>query len=515
MRNRKRRTVISVIAVIIVAVMVLSMALAVVRAGETGESTEPAAETFSSAEAAAPPQMPERNAVYIDNIDVTNMSQSQAEKALNDHIEKLRGDTIILKAGSRTATTTAGALGLDYTNKDVVEEALSIGKKGNVLKRFRAGKQITEEGPVVLDLNLKVDSASVTEAIRNAENEINCEPVPNGLYMNEDRETFTVTPTENGVQINETEAVNTVLAYMDLEWHGGEGEIALPAEETEAEDTSAQLTRVRNVLGSGETTFDSTNEGRSTNISLATEHINGTVLYPGEEFSSVQTIGPTTEEFGFMPGASFAGDRIVETYGGGVCQVTSTLYHAVLEAELEVTERHNHTMPIHYAEPGMDATMSEDALDFRFINSTESPIYIEGTTEGDTVSFHIYGEETRDPDRTITFESREIAKSDYETVYLTDENESFGSLQEIFGEEGIQAELWKIISVNGEFESEEKVNVSLYSPLNHAYIVGTKGASEATVMAIYNACAAESLGMIYDAIGTGTMAATTIEVPED
>ena len=513
MRNRKRRTGIAVIAVIIVAVMVLSMALAVVRAEENG--TETTASSSVAETITAPIKMPEKNAVYIDNIDVTNMSLSQAEKAVSDHMEKLKKDTIILKAGSRTAETTAGDLGLDYTNKDVVAEALSIGKKGNVLKRFRAEKQIAEDGPIVLDLNLKVDGTSVADVIRNKETEINCDPLPNGLYMNEGRDTFTITPTENGVQISENEAVNAVMSYMDLEWHGGQGEITLPAVETEAEDTSSQLTKVRSLLGTGETVFDSTNEGRVTNITLATEHINGTVLYPGEEFSSVQTIGPTTEENGFKPGASYADGRIVETYGGGVCQVTSTLYRAVLESELEVTERHNHTMMIHYAEPGMDATMSEDALDFRFINSTESPIYIEGYVQDDTVSFHIYGEETRDPARSITFESREIAKSDYETVYLTDDNEEFGSVQEIFGEEGIQAELWKIITVNGEQDSEEKVNVSLYSPLNHAYIVGTKGASEATVTAIYNACAAKSLGQIYDAIGMGTLAATTVEVPED
>ena len=524
MRNNKRRTVIAVIAIILVAVMVLSMVLAVVRAEENGtdindtdiNGTDLATESETDVSEAitTPKKMPERNAVYIDNIDVTNMSLSQAQKALSDHLEKLKSDKIILKAGSRTAETTAGALGLDYTNKDVVEEALSIGKKGNVLKRFRAEQQIVEEGPIVLDLNLTADSASVAEVIRSSEEKINCDPVPNGLYMNEDKEAFTITPTECGVSINETEAVNAVLSYMNLEWHGGLGEVELPADETEAEDTSSELTKVRNVLGSGETVFDSTNEGRATNISLAAEHINGTVLYPGEEFSSVQTIGPTTEENGFMPGASFAGDRIVETYGGGVCQVTSTLYHAVLEAELEVTERHNHTMPIHYAEPGMDATMSEQDLDFRFVNNTGAPIYIEGETQDDTVSFRIYGEETRDPKRSITFESREVAKSDYETVYLVDENENFGSVQEIFGEEGVQAELWKIISINGEYDSEEKVNVSLYSPLNHAYIVGIKGASEATVMAIYGAVSDKSLGKIYDAIGTGTMA-TTIEVPED
>ena len=510
MRRKKRRMIAAAAALILAVLMVLSIMLSVVRAEgeETAGTAETAAETVSRME------MPESNAVYIDNIDVTNMSQSQAEKALNDHFEKLKNDTIILNAGPVSVSTTPGALGLDYANKGVVGEALSIGKKGNILKRFLAEKEILENGPIVLDLDLQVDSGSVAEVIRTKESEINCEPEPNGLYMNDDSRSFTLTPAKSGVKINEAGAIETVISYMENDWHGGQGEIELPAELIDAEDTTDQLQKVRSLLGEGETLFDSTNEGRATNIALAASHIDGTVVYPGEEFSSVQTIGPTTEENGFMPGASYAGDRIVETYGGGVCQVTTTLYRAVLEAELEVTERHNHTMLIHYAEPGLDATMSDEDLDFRFINSTDSPIYIQGTVEDGTVTFRIFGEETRDPARTITFESREITKSDYETVYLMDENEDFGTLQEIYGEEGVQAELWKIISVNGEYESEEKVNASLYSPLNHAYIVGTKGASDATVMAIYNACGSESLDAIYNAIGTGTMA-TTVEVPED
>ena len=509
MRNQKRRKLIAIIAIILIVLMVLSLALAVVRAEDAVSESE-GADTAITVQK----ETRDKNAVYIENIDVTNMSQSQAEKALRDHMEKLSQDTIVLTAGGRSAETTAGALGLDYSNKGVVNEALSIGKKGNVLKRFLADREISTQGPIVLDLNLTVDRAKVTEVIREKKDEINSAPKPNSLLLNEDGKTFTLTKTEDGVQINEAESVSKVVSYMEKDWHGGKGGVTLDAQLTGAENTEEALKQVTNVLGEGTTQFDTSNEGRQTNITLATSHINGTVLYPGEEFSSVYTIGPTTEEYGFMPGASYAEDRIVETYGGGVCQVTSTLYRAVLESELEVTERHNHTMLIHYAEPGMDATMSDEALDFRFLNSTDAPIYIEGFVEDGSVTFRIYGHETRDPKRSISFESREISRSDYDTVYLVDENEDFGTLQEITGEDGVQAELWKIISINGEFESEEKVNTSMYSPLNHAYIAGVRGASADTVAAIYNAATQQSVGLLLDAIGTGTMA-QTIEVPED
>ena len=499
-KHQRKRILAALIALAVIAAMLLGMAVSVVRAQE--EETQQ-----SSAAIEAPDYRPEtlkKQAVYIDNIDVTNMSYSEAERALNEHMEKLRGDSIVLYAGDNSAVTTAGAMGLSYTNKNIIEEALSIGKKGNVLKRFLADRQIRNEGAIVLDLGFRVDRGLVSQVIRRNKDLLNCEPRPNSLELS--GKTFSVLPAKDGVRVDETASVDTVMQYIAHTWHGGQGGVALNAEILPSKDTADQLRNVRNLLGEATTEFDSSEEARATNIGLAAAHIHGTVLYPGEEFSSIEAIGPTEAEYGFALGASYAGDNIIDTYGGGVCQATSTLYDAVLEAELEVTERHNHTMRIHYVEPALDATISDDTVDFRFKNNTDSPIFIEARAEDGEVSFRIYGHETRDPNRSIRYESRILTTTDYETVYKVDEKAPFGSIREISGEEGMQTELWKIISMNGEYESEEKVNSSTYSPTNHSYLVGIDGASSGTVNAIYNAVASKSLDQIYDAVYNGTAA---------
>ena len=498
--ERKKRLVVAVIAILLIVMMVLGLTVSMVAAEEETASEATSLEAVA-VESSKEPIV--ARGVYIDNIDVTNMTLSEAEKALNAHMENLRNDTITFYAGHKTATVKAGDLGLDYANKSVVQEALSIGKKGNVFKRFLADKEIREEGPIVLDLDLTVSRSKVATAVREKKAILDCEAKSNAMILNED-DTFSLLPPENGIRIHESNSIDAVQQYMNEAWHGGEGGVRLEAQLLTTSDTSDQLRHVRNRLGKSVTYFDATDENRTTNITLAASCVDGTILYPGEEFSALEVIGDTTEEKGYALGASFGGDRIIETYGGGVCQVTSTLYCAVLEAELEVTERHNHTMRIHYLDPGFDATMSEDSVDFRFLNSTEKPIYIQATVEEGELEVQIYGEETRDPERSISYESRILTTTDYRTVYRVDETAEFGTISEIYGEEGVQAELWKVIYKNGEYESEEKVNTSIYSPLNHTYSVGTVGASGDTITAIYNAVGSGSLTNIYNAVGNGT-----------
>jgi len=447
--------------------------------------------------------------IYICNLDVTGMSEAEADAALTNYMDKLSSDTIILYAGDKTYETTAGDLGLDYTNTTVVDEALSIGTKGNILKRFLADKQIEEDGPIVLDLVLSVDESKVRSVVEAAKEALDCEPEGNAMLLG-DNGVFTVLPVEDGITVNVSESVTAVTEYMESEWYGGTGGVELSAAITEASDTSDQLKKVKNLLGTAYTEFSTDDEGRATNITLAAEHIDGTILYPGEEFSALDVIGPTTEENGFALGASYASGTIVQTYGGGVCQVTSTLYDAVLEAELEVTERHSHTMRVHYVLPAFDATMSDEdesnLVDFRFVNSTDAPIYIHSEVSDGTVTFCIYGEETRNSSRTIEYESRTISTSEYTDAYITSSDLEFGAIQQISGENGLKAELWKIIYIDGEYDSEEKVNTSNYNPTNHTYVVGIAGASTATANAIRNACGASSLSLINQAIANGTTA---------
>ncbi|MCC6095468.1 MAG: VanW family protein, partial [Eubacterium sp.] len=447
--------------------------------------------------------------IYIDNVNVTGMTRSQMETAVAARMKELSDDVIVLYAGENQVRTTAGALGLTYTNTDVIDEALSIGKKGNIFKRFLADRQLENDGPIVLDLDFAVSRSDVSTILAKNVDALNCDPQSNGIVLNADN-TFTLTDGKTGIAVNNKASVQKIMDYMANDWHGGEGGVTLEYSTTEYSDQSSELAKITDLLGSATTAYQTGNVNHDTNVELAAEHINGTVLYPGEEFSAEKVIGPTTKEYGFLPGDTYENGQVVETYGGGVCQATTTLYDAVLEAELEVTERHNHSYLVSYVDPGLDASISEGLMDFCFKNSTSAPIYIQAVTKDGYLTFHIYGQETRDSSRTIQFESKTISTTDVETEYEMDDTQPYGSITVSGGVQGVEAELYKEIYIDGQFDSEELVNKSSYSMMPLTYTIGTKDADSETLQAIQQAIETGDLATIQSAVGNGSVVETEV-----
>ena len=134
----------------------------------------------------------------------------------------------------------------------------------------------------------------------------------------------------------------------------------------------------KSVIGSYATAYNP-NIPRATNVSLAASRINGVVIQPGESFSFSQTILPRTKENGYVEAPVIMGDKFVPGIGGGICQVSSTLYAAMLSANIPATERHPHSLAVSYIPAGMDATISGNAVDLKFTNIFDKPIQIHAT----------------------------------------------------------------------------------------------------------------------------------------
>ena len=234
--------------------------------------------------------------------------------------------------------------------------------------------------------------------------------------------------------------------------------------------------RCKDKIGSFSTTFNAGNVNRSKNVANAARLISGSVLYPGETFSVHDAISPLTEENGYYAAASYNQGKVEDTLGGGVCQVSTTLYNAVLRAELEVVERSPHSMVVSYVKPSMDAAIAGDYKDFKFKNNTDVPIYIQGGTYSGTLYFNIYGEETRSEDRTVTFESEvtdTIEPGADKITYDKTKPELYTSVTQE-AHTGYKAILWKIVDENGK-ESKTQVNSSTYAA-SPRYV--TKGAKK-------------------------------------
>lgn len=165
------------------------------------------------------------------------------------------------------------------------------------------------------------------------------------------------------------------------------------------------------------TTKASSKTGRDANMKLACETINGMILLPGEVFSYNEALGERTPEKGYKAAPSYAGGKTVMTYGGGICQVSSTLYYCTLVAELETLARTNHGFATGYIPLGTDATVSWGSLDFRFRNSLNYPIRIEASATGGSVTIRILG--TDENDYYVELESEVVSKNNYSITYVT------------------------------------------------------------------------------------------------
>ena len=222
------------------------------------------------------------------------------------------------------------------------------------------------------------------------------------------------------------------------------------------------LEQITDMMGSYTTNYKDSGQNRCDNISNATSKINGTLLYPGEEFSVYEAIGPLDAANGYELAGAYENGQTVESYGGGVCQVSTTLYNAVILAELEITQRSNHSMIVSYVKPSMDAAIAGDYKDLRFVNNQDIPIYIEGYTEGKNVTFKIYGHDTRPSNRVVTYESEVVSEQDPGTQYVAT-GDPAGYMKPAQGKHiGYVARLWKVVTVDGVEESREIFNKSTY-----------------------------------------------------
>lgn len=427
--------------------------------------------------------------VYIGDVDVSGMTQEEAKKAVEDGMSEAKAANITLKVDDQETVVSAKDLGLSWANEEVVQEAAELGKSGNIIKRYKDKKDLENESRKY-DIDYSVDRSSIQKVLEEKEDVFNREPTD--AQLSTENGAFEVVQGENGIELNVEKSVKKILKYLKTDWDGKNTTIELAADIKEPECTTEDLASITDVLGTATTYYGSTT-GRNKNVETGAEKLNGHILMPGEEFSVTDAVVPFTEENGYELAPSYESGKVVDSYGGGICQVSTTLYVAVLKAELEVTERYSHSMIVHYVDPSMDAAIAEGLKDLKFINNTDAPIYIEASADGSTLHFAIYGHETRDPNRTVRYESETTSTEDPTPSLTEDANASFGTIEQTsYGYQGSTARLWKIVNDNGN-ETKEQVNSSTYRMTSDVYTVGTKTDNAAARAEMQAAIAANDL----------------------
>ena len=417
--------------------------------------------------------------VYIESVDVTGMTKEDIEAAISDRMEERMQEYSLFYVGNQSTKVSMEDLGLYCRNTDVAETAVNVQYQGNILKQYKMQKYGSDT-PVILPLYYGVDKEKVRKVIEEQCVPLNHEGTPVGLIHQADG-SFQVTEGTEGAAVKVEESVEKVVDYFENSWYGGVGSVRLDVtlsgptgDAAEMEKLRKELEGIQDVLGTATTEYAKSSKSRKQNIANGVAKVSGAVIYPGEEFSAHAYLLPLNADNGYEQAPSYAAGKVVESYGGGVCQTTTTLYQAALEAELEITERYNHSMLVTYAKPGMDAAITESGKDLKFVNNTGSPIYIEGSADGTSLTYTIYGKEYRASDRSVEYESEVIAKAEPDGVKLEENKEKKAGYLRLLQAEhiGYSAKLWKNVTVNGETK-KELINTSHYIKVPAIYEVGT------------------------------------------
>lgn len=408
--------------------------------------------------------------VYIGDTDVSGMTKEEAEKVLETEASKISNTMFTLSTGDRHIQVSAEDLGLSAANPEIVEEALHLGKTGNLIARYKDKKDLEHE-PKRYTLRYQADENKIETLLGTNKENLNQEAVNSTLKR--ENNAFTIIEGKNGIEVDVAESVKKIQSYLEEEWEGGSASIELATKVTEPEGSKEQLSKVKDVLGSFHTDFSSSSAGRYKNVENGANKINGSVVYPGEQFSVYEKVSPFDAENGYELAGSYENGTTVQSYGGGICQVSTTLYNAVILAELQVDERFNHSMIVNYVKPSMDAAIAGTSKDLKFTNNTDAPIYIEGYTSGGQIYFNIYGEETRPSNRVVTFESETTSQTNPGVSLRADGGHGIGYFATVQSPHtGYTAKLWKVVTVDGKEESRTEFNSSRYNASNKIIAVG-------------------------------------------
>lgn len=235
---------------------------------------------------------------------------------------------------------------------------------------------------------------------------------------------------------------------------------------------------LKDVLASFTTRFSTSgqlNIDRTENLRLCVEKINGKVLLPQDIFSFNETVGSRTIENGFKNAQIFVGGKIVEGLGGGICQVSSTLYNTALKANLNIIERVNHMFTVPYVSAGLDATVAYGSIDFRFRNSTNWPLKIESYLTQDNQLVFIFKGTKENTDQSVELFPQIIKTMPFPTVYIDDDTLPMGEMViKQNGLNGYVVDTYKVVKNNGVEISNTKITTSTYTPLEKLVSRGTK-----------------------------------------
>ena len=413
--------------ILIVVITCIAMALNGKNSDETGvqATTEAVTETEMKKE------------VSVDGISITGLSKSQARE-------------VLLKEFPWSMT-------VSYDSEVYEVNDLMAGKIDSLLNEIYSGEP---------QESYTLDTAGLEEQIKAEAAACAAKwdkKAKNGSIDSFNAETgkFVFAGEENGFAIDQEKLIDDItqaLAAKDFD-----AKIEASGSAVAPEITAASAKEQYKTIGSF-TTNTTSNKNRNTNVRLAAEAINGTVIKPGHEFSFNETVGQRTEAKGYKGAAAYNNGEVVQEIGGGVCQVSTTLYNAVFKAGLKISYRRSHTFEPNYVTPGRDATVSYEQPDFKFINTSSTAIGLRASYADQKMTVSVYGIPILEDGITWDLESKKVEDLGVpEPEYVEDQTLDPGVEKTTSkGSSGSRWETYKVVYKDGKEISRELDHKTTY-----------------------------------------------------
>lgn len=432
--------------------------------------------------------------IYIEDTDVSGLSYDEAKEVIKKGLNDRLSNEVVIKISRDEHRFTFSGLGVAFEEQkldDVLKTAILYGNHGSLLTEYKEKATLNAEGKDFI-LNFTVDENKINQTVTELSNSYT-EQLPENAQIHRVNGQFVITDEVRGVGVDVKNTVDSIIEKING-WKGGSIEISADVVETYPEITAEDLGEIKDLLGSCQTGFsDSLTGGRGANLKVGASKINDTLLMPGESFSVHDALAPFTVANGYYTATAYSNGGYVDSIGGGICQIATTLYDACLEAEIEVVKRSNHSMVVNYVDRAFDATVNDNgSKDLVIRNNYDTPVYIESYLSDMQVCIYIYGKETRDPNRVVEYYSvvlaeAEPSESEYVYTVVTPGHPQYsaenGHLEEeLVGPDEIlqvqgnypycKAQLYKKVTINGEVVENTCLHTDKYRSSPSKFLVG-------------------------------------------
>ncbi len=403
--------------------------------------------------------------VKIEGIDVGGLEKKEALEKIKSIKEKeIDQMNMELSYGEKIYNLNVRELGYKLDYDKAVEQAYNMAREGKKLDRLKEIKEIEENGRE-FKLESSFDKSKAGPIAEEIRNEINLEKKEASFNFNGGN--IQVSDHQVGRQVDEEKLIELINDNVyKLE------PIEIPVEMIYPNRTKEKLSRINGVIGQFKTSFPTSTPGRKENIRISAQSLSKDIVMPGESLSFNQSTGPRSVSNGYKDAVVIMDGDYTDGVGGGVCQTSTTLYNALLLADLTIVRRSPHSIPAKYVPYGQDAAVAYDYIDLVFRNDFDFPVYINSIFTGNDLIIQVYGDRNA-KDYEVKIEAETVDTISPKVEKVVDNSLAPGTKELVQGgRTGYKVNTYKSIIKNGKIVKRDLITQDYYKERNTIYRVG-------------------------------------------